>query len=272
MPDRSGAQGVQVFELAYGLYPASSFQDAGGPEQAGLDDLELTLDVPVVFSKDKSYLLNKLKYERLHVRYEDLASGDPLRTLHSLKYEGIFSVELRPSWWLALDGSLELASDFKSVSLGDVQPQGAAVLTKNLRDNLVLGGGIALTNSSGEPRLVPVLYFRHTSECCRSELIFPDSATFYYTVGRGVRLGLEAHYRGKRFRLEHDLEARSSVITLGPSVEWRFVRPLSVSVEAGAALDRRFDGFVDPARDGLPDHLEAGLYVKAALQAWVGGH
>jgi hypothetical protein len=268
------AQGVQVFELEYELCPASAFQDADGSERVRLEGFEATLSLPVVLSKDKAYLLNKLKYERLHVRYQDLDPGaapDRINLVHGLKYEGTFSAELRPRWWVSTVASLELASDFKDVSAGDLQLQGAAVLTKNLREDLVLGGGLGLINSSGEAQLVPVLYLRHATQRLRTELIFPEAATFHWSAGRTLRLGLEARYSGNRYRLDRDLEARASVITAGPSMQWRFMPALSLSLKAGATLLRRFDGFLDPAREDLPDHLRTGLFVKTGLQVWAGG-
>ena len=270
----AAAQGVQVFELEYGWVPFTAFRGEAGPERVRLENVQLTLSAPVVLSKDRAYLLNKLSYERLDLSYENVdprSAASTIARAHTAKYELTFSDQFRRRWRLTAIGSLQLASDFQSIRISDLQAAGASVLTRDLSDNFVVGGGVGVINASGEPHLVPVVYFRRTSGRLRFELIFPDSATFTVSLGGGIQLGMKAHYSGDSFHLEHGQRAHASVITVGATTRWRFVPALSLSLEAGAALDRGFEGFIDAARDDLPDHLRTGFYLKSSVAVWVGG-
>lgn len=266
------AQGVQIFELQGTVYPASELSESPSAQEMGLQTFKATLSVPVVLSKDKRYLYNKLSFQTLGVDYDEPQPQDVserIERVYGLKYELTFASELRPRWWLSLIGSLGLASDFKDLSSEDLQTEGYALLTRNVGENLVLGGGVGVSRSSGDPQIVPLLYVRRTTERWKLELVFPDQTSAYYKPNKAWQIGLAARYEGNGYRIDEERKVRASVITAGPSVRWRFSRPLSLSLDTGIAVDRRFDGWLAPAQEDLPDHLETGVFVRAGLQLWV---
>lgn len=276
-PRAACAQGVQIFELLYGAHPASMLSGFDGREllqgqEVGLGSFKATLSLPVVLAKDRSYLYNKLSYRRLDMSFKDLPSGvapQRVETVQSLKYELTWAQRLKPKWWLSSIGSIELASDFEDIARQDLQVQGALLLTRSFSDRFTLGGGAALTNSSGDPRIVPVVYVKHTGARHRFELVFPERAAGYLLSGKTLQIGLAAEYDGNRYHVDRGLEVRFSTIQAGPSARWRFTPALALALDAGVAAERKFVGFFEPAEEDDAGKLDTGIFVRTGLQLWV---
>jgi hypothetical protein len=291
------AQPGPSFSASYDLFPYSNFADPKDDDQATRDFLEdvqiriatlkLKASYPVALS-EKTFLMHEILFDRFNMDYKnwnETLGGQKIDHAYAVKYNFMLRTGLSETWFLLAFVTPGLASDFKAkLSTDDLSFETALVFVKQYSKQFSLGFGAAYSRQFGEPFPFPVLALDwNNGSDLKLSAIIPASLELWYMMSPSIELGLVLTGDGNMYHGDESIyggskpRMRYSVITAGPSLKVRLSTLLSLNVDGGFALLRRFeftneDVIVNDINigDAKSDYdLKSAGFIRAGIQ--IGG-
>lgn len=284
------AQGnFEVFSATWGFFPDSKIADTSdrpnlADVETKLGSLELRLASPIAGSPEGDYLvLGKASYDQLEFNFnnDNLPQYQP-DLLHEVSIELTYRRRLSEQWFMTGMVMPNIASDFMN-SDGFLKGNTALnvdaglVLNKRLNRSSGFGFGVRFTTDFGEALFLPALIYRRTTERFRVAVVLPKQIEVMYLPGPGIEIGVAGHVSGNHYRIGEEAtlannisleegRIKYSVITAGPSFRFGLSSNVFLSIEGGAALQRRFQVFDKDDNELDTLDLEKSFTLRGGLQ------
>jgi hypothetical protein len=271
-----------TLSLAYDYFPFSGLDDpTSGTFEEDLEirvatlSAELTL-APMVFAQGKTVLVNTFSYHRFDLDYRNwdyTAGNDPIENTQGVEYTLVLVRQLSERWNLTTVVTPGLHSDFKGdLSSNDFNVSSAVILGRQYSERLTLGFGLAYSFKYGEGYPFPFLSVAwNNGSSARIDMLLPVRAEFWYLPSPKIELGLAARISGNQYHGDPDRygvpdpQMRYSVGTVGPSVKLHASKSVSLIIDGGVTVRRRFE-FFDGDDEMQSLDLKNSGFVKAGLQ------
>jgi hypothetical protein len=278
----SPAQPQPTLSLAYDYFPFSKLDNpTSGTFEEDLEirvatfSTELTL-APMVFAQGKTVLVNTFSYHRFDLDYknwDDPSGDDPIENAQGVEYTVVLVRQLSERWNLTTVVTPGLHSDFKGgLSSNDFNVSSALILGRQHSERLTLGFGLAFSFKYGEGYPLPFLSVAwNNGSNARVDMLLPVHAEFWYLPSPKVELGLAARVSGNQYHGDPDRygvtdpQMRYSAGTVGPSIKLHASKSVSLTIDGGVTVRRRFEFFDGDEKAQSLDLKNTG-FVKAGLQ------
>jgi hypothetical protein len=274
------------FSASYDFYPFSNLAD---PEAGTFfEDLEVrvaTVKVKASYPSpvsQRTFLMHELLYDRFDMDYNnwiDSLGGPEIPHAHAVKYNLMIMHMLSQKWSLMAFITPGVATDFAAkLSTDDFTIETALVFVYKFSQKFSLGAGLAYSRQFGEPMPLPVLALDwNNGSNLKAQAIIPASLEFWYMMSSRFELGLVLTGDGNEYHGDPDRyggdnpKMKYSVLTLGPSLKYRFTESFSLLVDGGYTFLRRFEFTNEINGTDVEDilDLENAAYVRIGFQ--IGG-
>ena len=261
---KTEAQDLSLFNFEY--YPTVGF-DIEGAEGVEAAIYKIEASLILQRSLGRSRLITQLQGGYLETDITNAGNSVDSNPLYTL---GIALTWIRPlstRWVITASANPRLASDFKEIGSEDFYINGALFLTRVVRRTLQYGLGVSISSDFGEPVVFPLVQLRWSTSKMAVNLLLPTMADVAFTLGPSTFIGVQSVLSGTEYNTnpddEIDIPIQFSTFVVGPYLEQHLAGSISLKLQGGTTIWRRFE--VDP--DVFDDKIdqENSVFVKAAL-------
>lgn len=241
-PERAAAQaaihrGIPLSTAEYKQYNSLQLvQDEGTPQQRSdllnLQGINLLLQAPIPVNGFKTLLIPTLRYESIFA-----ADDTPYPDLHLGSFEGSLALRQAMGHGLAIIQmfSFGLTTDFERLYTYNLFGSGSIVLTKQVKQGLSFGGGVAITNTADFPIPIFLLHWcPHPSIWFSAAL--PRGVKLGYAPTQALELGLSARVNRYRVILDGPQGAttiNNTMLTAGGEAQLHLGAGLHIGLNLG---------------------------------------
>lgn len=241
-PERATAQaaihrGIPLSTAEYKQYNSLQLiQDEGTAQQRSdrlnLQGINLLLQAPIPVNGFKTLLIPTLRYESIFA-----ADDTPYPDLHLGSFEGSLALRQALGSGLAIIQmfSFGLTTDFERLYTYNLFGSGSIVLTKQVKQGLSFGGGVAITNTADFP--IPIFLFHwcpHPSIWFSAAL--PRGVKLGYAPTQALEFGLSARVNRYRVIMDGQLGAttiNNTMLTAGAETQLHLGAGLHLGLNIG---------------------------------------
>lgn len=230
------------------LLPYTKLSDAANPDEGRLKIRPESWRVrvgypPHRFAKSGALLGGNFTYENLRFSYrnETAEIGDRVDTVHGLQWNGFFRHPLGgEKWALQSFFTAGIHSDFENVTSRSLRFQGGALWQRTVAYGSYSIGVVAL-DDFGRTRVFPGVGAEWNIDKRQKITIRAPVETAYTYTTETWTAGVAAGASGGGFRIGEkgpyqNSNLNYSIVTIGPTLEWRLSRRLKLEAEAGTTL------------------------------------
>ena len=257
------AQNVDIVSLSY---TKLAEQD--------VSEINFKILLPKQFKNKKTTIINGLEYHfvnsffhRLPVEYQFDAR------LHEIQYTLGINQQFNDQWGIRIMARPTIASNFKhSLSTDDFFMQGSAIVHKAVGNDKI-GLGTAYTNGFGEPKLIPLVMYKHKTSHWNIDVLAPVKLNAMYVTGN-IMFGMKAEFEGNQYHMQLNEQVSEHIekvdaikfsrLNVGPTFGWKTNEGGRIEFSAGMAFNRIFKvvGLENNEKDF---DLESGLFFKTGF-------
>lgn len=278
-----GRTGFSAFSFSYEYLSGAGLDNPGTVFDPGLElevtSLKARLSLPPLGMRRSGrrgvqdrergqwMIVHALGYHQRRVAYGDrnaLTTASRLDRIHGIEYD--FSLIHRPSrsWRVLLQVKPGIYSDLEGkVDSDHWNIQAALLLDRVLDSGFVIGLGAGWSAVFGKNLPLPLLHLESKSGSNpRVRMVLPTMAECSWRLEGGIEIGAAARMDGNRYALGGSRSAdggrridmlRYANLTVGPFVTFRAGRGLTLMLEGGGTVYRRFETTL---ADALIDNYE----------------
>jgi hypothetical protein len=210
-PAVAGAQPFTLVELRSEYLPATTLdgeRPQGGTPWSDASDVQVStygasLNLPVPLS-DSTVLSPGVGYRLDRLSFSDESPAEQTLNLHSLEVPLTLIHQPSSDWMVLLQAKPGLASDLDRVESRALRMQGLGLLSYQLSDALVLGGGGAAMFEFGSFLPLPVLYAHwEPTDKFTVEALLPSQVEARLGLGDRFEVGLRAEVDGNAYSISN---------------------------------------------------------------------
>jgi len=250
-----------AFQDTVKVRPARIHVNGGIPLKMGWTELFIGADYEILpFTYDgwdftqETFRVDSLQSLSLDLRLRQKFSDDLAVRVHTMP--GVFS-------------------DFHDVTSRSARLQGGVALEKTFLGIFTVGAGVESTTAFGTRKVVPMLTAQMKSRYFRAEGSLPTNMEVYFIPSDKFEVGIKGSVTGGNYRLEEGgafkgNNVRYSVGTLGPSLNVKFSKHLTWSLDGGTTFLHSFSTF-DSDTNVRDFDLKHAMYLMSGLKFGFGG-
>ena len=165
-----------------------------------------------------------------------------------------------------------IASDFKSnLSSDDFVVQSMALLTKRIKTNFLIGGGLAYTTRFGYALVMPVFPIKYESGKHRINALLPIKLVYSYHLNDKLDIGVKGLVNGANFNItgySNDvIEFNKLNYTrgnIGPKIDYKPNKIFTIEFAGGISTNRTFR-LVDIEDNTYNNSTSSGAFFNIGL-------
>ncbi|MFQ5499833.1 MAG: DUF6268 family outer membrane beta-barrel protein [Candidatus Zixiibacteriota bacterium] len=181
-----------------------------------------------------------------------------------------------------LAGTASLLTDLENVGSNHVTIRAGFIFTKKVSRKFTYGIGAGYSDDFGQPIVLPVARLKwRPSHRWKINFDVPQKLDVWYLMSNRLSFGIEGKVTGAQFRIGESVDigdgrltgngrVKYSIFNLGPAVKIGLYEGLSLTVNGGRTLYRRFE-VLDVDDNQLQDYqFETSYSLKARIGFSVG--
>ncbi len=278
---RAGAVGVSA---GYEFFPYSHISNIPAGSTLNNGEIRQTkiygaASLPMfVFRGGKTVLANSLYAEKMSLYYRDFTPGtNEVEDFYGANYSLTWIETINRDWRTVTTLTPGFYYDGHDESRNSWLLQGGVTVLRTVWKGFQAGGGVAVVNEFGDPRVVPtfvVTYNVAASTAARPEagshvveVVAPLKASYFYVLARSLQLGAVGQVSGGKYSLTQGSLKNDSVSfsvgTIGASLRILPTDKVFFEVTAGGTVNRRFEVYSGKSEVGRFD-LKNSSFLRLA--------
>lgn len=255
------SQDIQLAGFSYTRFPGAEIKDSQLNQELVVNEFNFFLNFPKPLNNKKTILVNGLEYRSMAPSGDnDLNRDLDGQNLYVIGYRLTALHQLQNDWRVLISLNPTLSSSFNTALEGnDFLLNGALQFVKKKSERFSYGGGIALTSRFGEPKLIPTLLLKFSSEKNQLHVLLPRDISFDHYFGKFIA-GFQIMTSGSRYNVNYtrtnsfqDIEPVDKLaysrIVLGPSLRYRVGKAIRLEASGGITVARRVELQGNPSYD-----------------------